>query len=56
MNRRAEYLKDKINGLKINKNRRDTYKGNNGLKAGYRPRKNLLTDEKGYLLTDSQST
>jgi hypothetical protein len=46
-------LKDKINELESyskNKNIRDLYKGINEFKKGYKPRTNLVKDEKGDLL------
>jgi prefoldin subunit 5 len=50
-----EYLKDKINELESNsknKNIRDLYSSINEFKKSYQPRTNLVTDEKGDLLTD----
>jgi hypothetical protein len=53
-----EYLKDKINELATNsknKNIRDLYRGINGFKRGYQPRNNLVNDENGDMLADSQN-
>jgi hypothetical protein len=55
--KKREYLKGKINELETNnknKNIRDL-KGINEFKKGYKPRINIIKDEKGNLLTDSQS-
>jgi hypothetical protein len=52
-------LKDKINELATNsknKDIRDLYRGINEFKRGYQPRNNLVKDEKGDLLADSQNT
>jgi hypothetical protein len=52
---KREYLKDKINELESNsknKNIRDLYKGINEFNKGYKPRTNLLKDERGDLLAD----
>jgi hypothetical protein len=38
-----------------NKNIRDLYRGINGFKRGYQPRNNLVNDENGDLLADSQN-
>jgi hypothetical protein len=54
-----EYLKDKINELATNsknKNIRDLYRGINGFKRSYQPRKNLVKNENGELLVDSHNT
>jgi hypothetical protein len=51
-------LKGKINELEINiknKNIRDLYRGVNGFKKRYQPRINIVKDEKGNQLADSQS-
>jgi hypothetical protein len=45
MNKKREYLKDKINNLASNsknKNIRDRYRGINEFKKGYQPRTNLV--------------
>jgi hypothetical protein len=58
MNKRREYLKDKINELETNsKNRniRDLYRGINEFKRGYQPRNNLVKDENGDLFADSHN-
>jgi hypothetical protein len=39
-----------------NKNIGDLYRGINGFKRGYQPRNNLVKDENGDLLADSQNT
>jgi hypothetical protein len=55
-NKKREYFKDKINGLESNsknKNIRDLYRGITEFKKGYKPRTNLVKDEKGDLLADS---
>jgi hypothetical protein len=47
-NKRAQYMKDKINELSRNSkknNFRDLYKGRNGFKRGYQLRNNLVKDE-----------
>jgi hypothetical protein len=57
-NKKREYLKDKINELSTNsKNKyiRDLYRGINKFKRGCRPRNNLVKDENGDLLADSQN-
>jgi hypothetical protein len=57
-NKRREYLKDRTNELEMNsknKNIRDLYRGINEFKRGYQPRNNLVKDENGDLLADSQS-
>jgi hypothetical protein len=56
MEKKREYLKDKINELATdskNKNIRDLYRGINEFKRGYQPRNNLVKDENGDLLADS---
>jgi hypothetical protein len=53
-----EYLKGKINELATNsknKNIRDLYRGINEFKRGYQPRTNLVKDENGDLLADSNT-
>jgi hypothetical protein len=55
-NKMREYLKGKINELATNsknKNIRDQYWGINEFKWGYQPRSNLVKDENGDLLADS---
>jgi hypothetical protein len=57
-NKKKEYPKDKINELgknSRNKNIRDLYRGINDFKKGYQPRPNVVKDEKGDLVADSQS-
>jgi hypothetical protein len=57
-NKKREYLKGKINELETNnknKNIRDLYRGINEFKKGYQPRINIIKDENGNLLADSQS-
>jgi hypothetical protein len=52
---KKEYLRDKINELESNskkKNIRDLYRGINEFKKVYRPRINLVKDERGDLLAD----
>jgi hypothetical protein len=58
MNKKREYMKDKINELETNsknKNIRDLYRGINELKKGYQSRINVIKDENGNLLADPQS-
>jgi hypothetical protein len=53
-----EYLKDKINEPATdskNKNIKDLYREINEFKRGYQPRNNLVKDENGDLLADSQN-
>jgi hypothetical protein len=57
-NKKRKYLKDKINELEINnknKNIRDLYGGINEFKKGYQPRINIIKDENGNLIADTQS-
>jgi hypothetical protein len=57
-NRKREYLKGKINELAMNsknKNIRNLYRGINEFNRGYQPRSNLVMDENGDLLADSNS-
>jgi hypothetical protein len=57
-NKEREYLKGKINMLETNnKNRsiRDLYRGIKGFKKGYQPRINIIKDENGNLLADTQN-
>jgi hypothetical protein len=54
-NKERTYLKDKINefeSISKNKNIRDLYRVINEFKKGYKPRTNLVKDEKGDLLAD----
>jgi hypothetical protein len=54
----ATHLKGKINelaGNSKNKNIRDLYRGINEFKRGYQPRSNLVKDENGDLLVDSNT-
>jgi hypothetical protein len=55
MNKKREYLKDKINEIESNsKNKvRDLYRGITELKKGYQPRNNLV-DKRSDLLADPQ--
>jgi hypothetical protein len=56
-NKKREHLKDKINELETNnknKNIRDLYGGVNDFKKGYQPGINIIKDENGNLLADSQ--
>jgi hypothetical protein len=58
MEKKREYLKDKINELEAynnNKNIRDLYRGINEFKKGYQPRINIIKDENGNLLVDPLS-
>jgi hypothetical protein len=57
-NKKREYLNDKINEFatnSMNKKIRDVYRGINKSKNGYKPRNNLVKDENGDLLEDSQN-
>jgi hypothetical protein len=56
--RRRKYLKGKINELETNnknKNIRELYRGINELEKRYQPRINIIKDENGNLLADSQN-
>jgi hypothetical protein len=56
--KKREYQKGKINELETNsknKNIRDLYRGINEFKRGYHPRSNLVKDENGDLLADSNT-
>jgi hypothetical protein len=56
-NKKREYLKEKINEIELNsknKNIRDLYRGITEFRKGYKPRTNLVKDEKGSLLADPQ--
>jgi hypothetical protein len=58
MNKKREYLKGKIADIELNsknKNIRDMYKGKTEFKKGYRPKTNLVKDERGDLLGDPQN-
>jgi hypothetical protein len=58
-NKKKEYLKGNINELAMNsknKNIRGLYRGINEFKRGYQPRSNLVKDEIGDLLADSNTT
>jgi hypothetical protein len=58
MNKKREYLKDKINEPATNsknKNIRDPYRGMNDFKRGNQPSSNLVKDENGDLLADSSN-
>jgi hypothetical protein len=57
-NKKKEYLKAKINELETNsknKNIRDLCRGISDFKKGYKPRTNVVKDEKGDLVADSHS-
>jgi hypothetical protein len=57
-NKKREYMKNKINELATNiknKNIKDLHRGINEFKRGYQPRNNLLKDENGDLLADSNN-
>jgi hypothetical protein len=57
-NRKREYLKGKINKLETNnknKNIRHLYTGVNEFKKGYQPRINIVKDENGNLIADTQN-
>ena len=57
-NKKKEYLKAKIDELETNsktKNIRDLFSGVIDFKNGYQPRTNIVKDEKGDLVTDSNS-
>jgi hypothetical protein len=57
-NKKKEYLKGKINELETNnknKNITDLYRGINEFKKGYQPRINIMKDENGDLIADSQN-
>jgi hypothetical protein len=56
--KKIKYLKGKINELETNnknKNIRDLYRGINEFKKRYQPRINIIKDENGNLLADSQN-
>jgi hypothetical protein len=58
-NKRREYLKSKTNDLAINNKNKyigDLYRGKNEFKRGYQTRSNLVKDENGDLLEDSNNT
>jgi flagellar basal body rod protein FlgC len=57
-NKKKVYLKAKIEEFETYstiKNIRDLYRGNNDFKKGYQPRTNIVKDQKGDLIADSQS-
>ena len=57
-NKKKAYLRAKIEELETNskiQNIRDLYRGINDFKKGYRPRCNIVKDEKGDLVADSHS-
>jgi hypothetical protein len=57
-NKKVEYLKDKINELATNsknKNIRGQHRGINEFRRGYQLRNNLVKDENGDLLADSNN-
>ena len=57
-NKKKAYLRAKIEELETNsknKNIRDLYRGISDFKKGYRPRCNIVKDEKGDLVADSHS-
>jgi hypothetical protein len=57
-NKWREYLEDKINELAMNsknKNIRDLYRGKNEFQRGHQTRNNLVKDDTGDLLADSQN-
>jgi len=57
-NKKKAYLKAKIEELESNskiKNIRDLYRGIIDFKKGYKPRTNIVKDEKGGLVADSRS-
>jgi hypothetical protein len=56
-NKKREYLKEKFNEIELNsknKNIRDLYRGITEFKKGYKPKTNLVKDERGDLLADPQ--
>jgi hypothetical protein len=56
-NKKRGYLKDKITGIELNsknKNISDLYRGTTEFKKGYKPKTNLIHDERGDLLADPQ--
>jgi hypothetical protein len=57
-NKKREYHKGKINEFETNnknKNIKDLYRGINEFNEGYQLRINIIKDENGYLLADSQN-
>ena len=57
-NKKKAYLEAKIENLETNskiKNIRDLYRGINDFKKGYRPRSNVVKNEKVDLVADSYS-
>jgi hypothetical protein len=58
-NKKREYLRDKINELAMNSNKRNIRylcRGINEFKRGYQLRNNLVKDKNGDLLADSNNT
>jgi hypothetical protein len=58
MNKKKEYLKDKIDELETNskiKKSQDIYRGIRNFKTGYQPRTNIVKDKGGDLITDSHT-
>jgi len=56
-NKKKAYLRAKIEELETNskiQNIRDLYRGISDFKEGYQPRCNIVKDEKGDLVADSQ--
>ena len=53
---KRKYLKMKLKQTVKKKSTRNSYKGINEFKKGYRPRTNLAKDEKGDVLAHSHST
>jgi len=57
-NKKKEYLKAEIDERETDskiKNIRDLYRGISDFKKGYQPRTNIVKDEKGDLVAESQS-
>ena len=57
-NKKKAYLKAEIEVFETNskiKNIRELYRGINDFKKGYQPRTNIVKDDKGDLVADSQS-
>jgi len=58
MNKKKEYLKVKSEELETNhkiKNIRDLYRGINDFKKGYQPRTNIVKEEKGDWVANSNN-
>jgi hypothetical protein len=49
MNKKKEYLRDKINEHSKKKNIRELFSGINEFKKGYQPRSNLVKEDSGDL-------